>query len=99
MPYSITEAFSAGTPVIGANIGGIPELVIEGQTGFLCQPNDAVSLAKSMLCAAHISPTAYASLSRGCRRYVRERCDQTSYMKCLVGLYQELIKSKPENRD
>ena len=38
MPYSIVEAFAAGTPVVGTDIGGIPELVDEGKTGFICEP-------------------------------------------------------------
>jgi len=33
-PLTIIEAYSASTPVIGARIGGIPEIVAEGKTGF-----------------------------------------------------------------
>ena len=35
LPVSIQEAFSMGIPAIGTNVGGIPDLIIDGQTGFM----------------------------------------------------------------
>ena len=48
--YSMTviESLACGTPVIGANIGGIPEQVRDGWNGFLFEPGDAVELAARM---------------------------------------------------
>ena len=34
-PYSILETMAIGKPIIGSNIGGIPELIIDGQTGYI----------------------------------------------------------------
>jgi glycosyltransferase involved in cell wall biosynthesis len=45
LPTVIMEAMAAGLPVISTAIGGIPEMVIEGETGFLVPPRDAVALA------------------------------------------------------
>lgn len=44
-PYSILEAFAARKPVIASRIGGIPELVADGETGRLVPPGDARALA------------------------------------------------------
>ncbi len=41
-PMVILEAAAAGVPTLGAAVGGIPELIQDGRTGFLFQPNDAV---------------------------------------------------------
>ena len=41
----IAEALSAGCPVIASNIGGLPELVNEGENGYLFEPGDADALA------------------------------------------------------
>lgn len=47
-PFGITplEAMACGTPVIGANVGGIKYSVAHGETGFLVPPNDPDSLAE-----------------------------------------------------
>jgi len=47
-PITITEAMATRTPVIGSRIGGIPELVQEGRTGYLFEPGDAQDLAEKM---------------------------------------------------
>ncbi|MDD6728000.1 MAG: glycosyltransferase [Eubacteriales bacterium] len=43
-PFSVLESISLGTPVIGANIGGIPELIDDGRTGMLFEAGNADDL-------------------------------------------------------
>ncbi len=43
-PFSIIESHSFGTPVIGSNMGGIPELIIHGKDGFMFDAGDAAGL-------------------------------------------------------
>jgi glycosyltransferase involved in cell wall biosynthesis len=47
-PVSITEAMAAGMTVVASRIGGIPELIDDGVTGFLVDPDDAGQLAAVM---------------------------------------------------
>ena len=93
MPYSIVEAFAAGTPVIGTNIGGIPELVDEGKTGFICEPGDVQSMADAISRGvnAFLEQPAYAKLQHSCRSYVLENCSREKFMNDLVNLYKESI--------
>lgn len=52
-PMSIQESIAMGTPVIGANIGGIPELIDSGKTGFLFESNnitDFIDKIKKIVC-------------------------------------------------
>ena len=42
----IIEAMAAATPVIGTDVGGIPDLIEDGKNGFLVPPNDAHALAQ-----------------------------------------------------
>jgi colanic acid/amylovoran biosynthesis glycosyltransferase len=45
LPTVIMEAMATGLPVISTRIGGIPEMVVESETGFLVQPEDPAALA------------------------------------------------------
>ena len=44
----IMEAMATGLPVVSTNIGGIPEMVIENETGFLVQPGDIAGMADAI---------------------------------------------------
>jgi len=50
-PMVIYESYAHGTPVLGADIGGIPELIDEGETGYTVPPEDAAALAAQLRCA------------------------------------------------
>jgi glycosyltransferase involved in cell wall biosynthesis len=49
MSNSIMEAMAAGLPVVTTDVGGNSELVINGETGFLCPPNGTKELAERVL--------------------------------------------------
>lgn len=48
LPRVLLEAGAAGVPVIATNVGGIPDVVREGETGLLCPPRDPAALAASI---------------------------------------------------
>ena len=100
MPFSIVEAFAAGTPVIGSRIGGIPELVSDDGTGFLAEPGDAVSLAEAILRGVELCSDAgaYRAMQFCCRSFVLGNCNQSCYIDALVSLYRKLIELKAKER-
>jgi glycosyltransferase involved in cell wall biosynthesis len=56
MPTVILEAFAAGCPAVGSRVDGIPELIAEGETGFLCETRDAGSLSDALVRALSADP-------------------------------------------
>jgi glycosyltransferase involved in cell wall biosynthesis len=47
-PTVVGEAMACGTPVLGSRVGGVPELVVEGETGWLVEPGDDSALAERL---------------------------------------------------
>ena len=56
------ESIALGTPVLGTNIGGIPELIEDGKTGVLLPPGDTKSLGAA-LCRLDLEPERLAAMS------------------------------------
>ncbi len=48
LPMSLLEAMAAGLPVVASAVGGVPEAVIDGETGLLVAPGDAATMAQAL---------------------------------------------------
>ncbi len=71
LPLVILEAMAMGVPVVATQVGGVPSVVKEGETGLLVPPGDAVALAKALCRMVNdeglqrsLSQAAYALVSR-----------------------------------
>lgn len=52
LPVAILEGMAAGLPVVATRHAGIPEIVIEGESGFLVEEGDSVGMAERIVCLA-----------------------------------------------
>lgn len=86
---TIVEAFSAGTPVIGSNIGNVAEIVKEGKTGWLFQPTDVDGLVECVKKCSDISGSVY-------REYCEKYTEKNNYL-ILSEIYRRV--SFPEIRE
>ena len=87
---SMLEAFAHGKPVIGADIGGIPEMVVPGKTGLLFPPGDAGAL-RAALRALWDNTSSWGDLGRAARRYVEEIHAPDRHAHELFRLYEQLV--------
>lgn len=94
MPYSGLESLAAQTPVIGANIGGIPELVVEGETGFAFESGNVSDLTDALIKASHVGESDYQIMQQACAKYVNERCEQSQYVRQLEDSYRRIARGE-----
>jgi glycosyltransferase involved in cell wall biosynthesis len=53
LPHAAVEALSVGTPVVSTAVGGVPEVVHDGENGLLVPPNDPGALAAALQSILH----------------------------------------------
>jgi len=90
-PLAIVEAYAYGKPVIGTNVGGIPEIVIEKKTGYLFNKADHGHLAAVIDKAALISKETYIELSKNARSFALEHFSEETHYNGLMNIYKNLI--------
>ena len=83
-PFSVIESQMYGTPVIGSRMGGIPELILEGQTGELFEAGNAAELEEKLR-KILTTPDLAARYSKNCEEAIFETPD--SYYEKLMGIY------------
>jgi glycosyltransferase involved in cell wall biosynthesis len=85
-PMTIYESYAAGLPVIGSDIGGIPELIEDGRTGFLFEPKDTEALATAV---RQLFAAEREALQRHALQWAREHT-MASHVDRLVEAVYEL---------
>ena len=90
-PLVIYEALALGTPIIGAAIGGIPELVLPGKTGELFPPGDAAVLRQHIQDLLS-NPTKIRTMSRQARNYAETHFHPDRHYDQMMKFYRHLIK-------
>lgn len=93
-PMTIVESYSLGTPVIGSNIGGIPEIVEAGKTGFLFEPRDEESLERTIVKAKELTDSEYADMCNAAFDFYKANFNEEVYYDRLIGFYNEIINKK-----
>lgn len=87
-PVTITEAMACHTPVIATRLGGNPELVRDGQTGYLVEPGSPGDLARAM-CRFLDAPESISALGEQGFRCMRENT-LSKQVKRIVDLYDQI---------
>jgi len=90
-PLVVLESYGLGKPVIGARIGGIPEIVEEGTTGYLFTPGDASELAEMYRSASQMDKADYALMSSAAQNYGRARFSESEHMRRLEEIYTSVV--------
>ncbi len=85
LSMAILEAMMAGKPVIATRVGGNPEIVLDGETGFLVTPKDSHALAASLIALLKDRHLAIQFGEKG-----KRRAEHQFSLQIMVSAYQSL---------
>jgi colanic acid/amylovoran biosynthesis glycosyltransferase len=90
-PVCLLEAAATGIPAVAPAVGGIPEIIVDGETGFLAQAADSISLGTALkqLCTDH---RLASEMGRAARRLALRSFSIDSQMAVLLHLWEEAVQ-------
>jgi len=91
-PVVLMEAQAVGLPIVSTYHSGIPEVVIDGKSGFLVPEKDVDALAERIEYLIN-HPEIWSEMGRAGRKFVEEHYDINKLNKRLVEIYQKLIET------
>lgn len=92
-PYSVMETLAIGKPVIGANIGGIPELIQEAKTGLVYKFDDIEDLANKMKIFFEDAELA-EQFGKNAKEEAKELYGKEKYYKRILDIYENFVKGE-----
>jgi starch synthase len=81
---------ASGTPVVASRLGGLPELVADGETGYLVEPGDVAAL-RARLALVLDDPAAADGMGQAARACAVERFTWDMCARRCLAVYEALI--------
>ncbi|HEY2548637.1 MAG TPA: oligosaccharide flippase family protein [Candidatus Acidoferrum sp.] len=87
----IPIAYSAGRPVVATNVGGLPEMVEHGQTGYLVGPRDVLGLAESIT-RLLLNPGLRHRMGENAKRKIEAECSPAVVAQKTLEVYRRAVE-------
>lgn len=93
LPLVLQEAMACGTPLVSFDIGGVPDLVRPGVTGYLAQPEDPQDLCNGIVQLLE-DKTLRGKMAQNCRRIAETEYPIELQAQRYIDLYQQILNQK-----
>ncbi len=93
---SVIEAMASGTPVVCSDIGGLPEVVTDGDTGYLVPPGDVEALRDRLATLLH-DRRRREGMGRAAHAVAYERFTWVACARRCVQAYEALLSGRPQS--
>ncbi len=91
-PLVVLETMAAGTPTVGFKTGGISEMIVQGQTGYLVDQKNMAEMEKVL--RESIAGKTYIKWGEDARKRAEEKYTNDIFLKKHLKLYNSLLKSR-----
>ena len=98
MPGAVMEAMAAGLPVVATRVGGVPELIEEGESGFMVEPRSPAMLAEAMLRLMTLADSQRRSLGARGRELIERDYTFDSVTTAGCALVEALLARRRRRR-
>lgn len=88
---AILEASACGLPVVGSEVGGIPEVIVHEKTGLLFPAEDAPALMQALLLLFQ-NPKKRREMGRAGTEFVRQNYSREYALRNMVQVYEDMLK-------
>ena len=95
-PVSLIEAMAAGVPVAATAVGGVPDVVVDGETGYLVEAGDMRGMASAIIELLR-NPEKAREMGQKGREAVYPKFAAQTLIANVAGLYAELLRQKSVN--
>ena len=96
LPLVLQESMACGTPMVSFRVGGVPDLVRPGITGYLAQPENPVDLCNGIVHLLHNRPQR-KEMEQQCREIALKEYSIELQVKRYIDLYREILQSQNSN--
>jgi glycosyltransferase involved in cell wall biosynthesis len=97
LPNTMLEAMACGTPVVSFDVGGMPDMIKDGETGALAKNRDPEKLGGAIL-GLLFDPEKRQEVGINCRRLIEQKYDLQHQAENYLALYKDLIKQNRAGR-
>jgi glycosyltransferase involved in cell wall biosynthesis len=96
LPRVALEAGASGTICVATNVGGIPETIIDGVTGFLVDPESPEALGQAMLHALCLPESQKRRMSAAARAHIEQHFNQATMVAHYEQIFQSMLQRHVE---
>lgn len=91
----VIEAMAIGTLVVSTDCGGMNELVLDNENGYLVKSRDSKAIAEQLKMVSELSLDTYLELTKKARLKIEEQHSHERMVEDMSDLYQSVLKEKP----